>query len=171
MRVTAPLKAIAGLPGSGKTLRIKQLMARGYMARDDMNINWAASISQVKEWLREGKSVVVSDIEFVKREWRDRLNRELADVEVGWEFFENDPHKCIRNVVFRVFAEGQHRPLREEVGKIRDYTKVYCPPTDALPVILADSTPEGLAKFHGSPQAALDWALGMVASLEGKREG
>ena len=161
-----PVQAIAGLPGSGKSRRIRELAAQDYMARDDMNIDWGESIRQVREWLGQGRNVVVSDIEFVKQEWRDKLNRELADVGVQWEFFANDPHKCIRNVVFRVFVERQDRPLREEIGKIREYTKVYRPPRDAMPVILADSTPEGLAGFHGSPETALEWARRMVAALE-----
>jgi hypothetical protein len=35
-----------------------------------------------------------------------------------------------------------------------------------MPVVMADSTPEGLARFHGSPETALEWAHGMVAALE-----
>jgi hypothetical protein len=160
------VKAIAALPGGGKSRLIADLQNQGYSARDDMNRNWLENISQVLEWLAQGKNVVVSDIEFVKQEWRDRLERDLAGIHIQWEFFANDPHKCIRNVVFRVYVEQKARPLREEAGKIRDYTKLYNPPKNARPVVLADSTPEGLAKFYGSPEAALEWARGLVSGLE-----
>lgn len=140
------------------------------MTRDDMNTNWDESMGLVKGWLDQGKNVVVSDVEFVKDEWRDKLNGALPGVHIQWEFFENAPHKCIRNVVYRIFVEQQKRPLREEVGKIRDYTKLYHPPLNAMPVVLADSTPEGLSRVHGSPKNALQWARKIVVALEAMLE-
>ena len=90
------IQAFAGLPGSGKSRRIRELQDQGYMTRDDMNTNWDASMGLVKGWLGQGKNVVVSDVEFVKDEWRDKLNGALPGVHIQWEFFENAPHKCIR---------------------------------------------------------------------------
>jgi len=36
----------------------RELQALGYMARDDMNINWGEAMRQVREWLGQGKNVV-----------------------------------------------------------------------------------------------------------------
>jgi hypothetical protein len=141
--------------------------SQGFVACDDMNMDWEASMRKVRAVLSEGRGVAVSDIEFCKEKWRARLESELQDLAgVRWIFFANEPYMCIRNVLFRSYVEGLNRPVCEEVRKIRDYAKVYRPTGDVRPVVLADSTPEGLAKFHGGRDAALRWTRDMVAALE-----
>jgi hypothetical protein len=160
--------AVAGLPGSGKSWLIGEKASDGFIPRDDMNINWPASMASVRAWLAQGRLVIVSDIEFCKPDWRARLEAELRGVAaVRWIFFANEPYTCIRNVLFRNYVEGVNRQVREEVGKIRDYAKIYRPAGDIRPVVMADSTPTGLVGCYGGRENALRWLRSMSAAVEG----
>ncbi len=159
--------AIAGLPGSGKSWLIRGMESEGYLSRDDMNRDWPQSMAHVRMWLAQGRNVVVSDIEFCRHDWRLGLERELGGLaRVRWVFFANDPYKCLRNVLFRSYFHDVSRPVRQEVVKIRDYTKFYRPAGDVRPVILADLTPEGLVRYHGGKDGALRWLRSMTEQIE-----
>lgn len=130
--------AIAGMPGSGKSRLITQYEGRGFVRFDDINKAWRENLASVRELLVTGRDVVVSDIEFCRKNMRKRLEDELGTA-VQWVFFENNPYVCARNVLYRAFVEKRDRPWLEELKKIDRLSKEYSPTGDVHPVALADA--------------------------------
>lgn len=131
------LVAVAGMPASGKSSLLKEYEERGFQRIDDLNINWHGNIALAKSQLAiPGARIVVSDIEFCGREMRDRLEREVGSP-VDWICFANDPHQCAKNVLHRYFVERKDRPWVEEIRKIATLSKLYEPPGETRPVVIA----------------------------------
>jgi hypothetical protein len=157
--------AIAALPGSGKSRMIQSMERDGFKSRDDMNRDWKASMQEIRQWLQGGERIVISDIEFCRRNLRERLQGELAGVGVDWVFFENAPYKCMRNVLYRFFIEGVNRPWQQELNNIQEFSSIFEPVGDVRSVVLADSTAEGMVRIHGNRNRAIEWANALVAEL------
>lgn len=125
--------AIAGLPGSGKTVLIKDLVQHGYSSFDDINTDWCGRLPRARTEARTGRDLVVSDIMFCDESWRKRLETELG-IAVQWIFFENNPWQCAKNSLFRFMFEKPDRPLQNEIRKIQELSRIYKPHGDIRPV-------------------------------------
>ncbi len=129
---------IVGLPGSGKSGVMDELQKQGYSRYNDINRDWNGSLPKARVEAQQGKNVAISDIMFCDESWRRRLDRELG-LPVQWLFFENNPWQCAKNCLYRFMFEKPHRPLLDEIRKIRALSAVYRPDGDVRPVVRADA--------------------------------
>jgi hypothetical protein len=130
--------AIVGLPGSGKTRLIQEFEARDYQCFDDMNRNWEGSTARMLQLINEQRDIACSDIMFCTRFYRRRLKRTLG-VPIHWIFFENSPWQCAKNCLYRQIFEERDRPLLEEIRMIRRLSRLYAPPGNVRPVVIAET--------------------------------
>jgi 5-(carboxyamino)imidazole ribonucleotide mutase len=139
------LHAIAGLPGSGKSHRVRDLAQECSGVRSEDFHAHAHDNSQAVEKskhfeelirdLRAGKNCVVADIIFCEAARRTALEmsvkRNVPGVQIRWEYFENDAEQCRRNVISR--ARGTVEEQLRMVGVLS--AKYAIPPAAAvLPV-------------------------------------
>lgn len=126
------LVGIVGMPGSGKSELFKSVEFVDFEKFDDVLANKEANEQRIREFIKSGNSVLVSDIEFCDAEWREIFERNVGR-KFDWIFFENAPWKCAVNCLHR-FYSGHERPFQEEVTKILRLTRKYKPLGDARPV-------------------------------------
>lgn len=134
---------IAGLPGSGKTPRLTQLQSEGWTTFDDYQANAhnnsphfraGRRYGELVQALREGKKCAVADMKLCRPEDRaeasDNLLEDVADLEIRWEFFANDPQQCADNICRNA------RPRQPRLAKLAEFASQYSPPPGAtfLPI-------------------------------------
>ena len=124
------LKAIVGLPGSGKSGLMHGM--KGFIILDDMGDDrtwgsgaWQKNIELVYHCLEKGYDVVVSDVGFCEDEKRKWFRAQFPTVQ--WEFFENDPEPCVENVTRRYPLEPRTHSLEAEIDTIKRLSQVYNP--------------------------------------------
>lgn len=138
---------LVGLPGSGKSYLIKALKkkASGLVSDDFMKdaalnspINREPSITDSRHYhrlisdLRDGKECVISDIILCDALFRIQLDMALKidapTCTVKWEFFENNPEACVKNV------RRRRKPSwAREIKLIRFLSRKYFPPHGVKP--------------------------------------
>jgi len=106
---------IIGLPGSGKSHYIKNLVAYGEIEKehvyDDFHANAHNNSSEVTasqhfipliESLKNDKNCLVSDIVFCKNERMEALKNTIVELcEIELHCFENNPMQCKKNIAIR----------------------------------------------------------------------
>jgi predicted ATPase len=125
--------AIAGLPGSGKSVLVNEYAAAGFLRFDDVYAGDGAQVTAARQAIAEGRDVVVSDIQFCDPGVRADAERQFGPG-VEWVYFANDPYQCARNVLYRAFVGNEPRDWVDEMGWIDELTRVYRPPATARPV-------------------------------------
>ena len=124
------LKAIVGLPGSGKS----RLMTaqKGYIILDDMGDDrtwgqcaWHKNKLLAKNCLDLAYNVIVSDVGFCRDEERAKFQSSFPDVQ--WVFFDNNKEACIENVTRRNSEENRTHSLQDELRTIEDLSAIYHP--------------------------------------------
>lgn len=135
---------LAGLPGSGKTTHLCQMLRDGWLVFDDYKAQALEDCSKfgssrkflpLISALRCGLSCVVADIDFCRVESREEAECLLLAIVPGlklrWRFFKNDPSACEANVRTR-----DRRQLETELSNLRRYAESYNIPqgADTLPV-------------------------------------
>lgn len=117
---------IAGLPGSGKTTLASQMREAGALVLDDFGVG--SSLRDLPA--RLSQDLVITDVNFCHWSTLQTAKWQLSErygVTPEIVYFQNDPEACLANVERR--TDG-----REVGATIREFTKVYDPPADALPV-------------------------------------
>lgn len=130
---------IVGLPGSGKSSLMREYIAAGYVGCDDFGEHWDEHVAIVRESLAAGTPVVVSEINFCRVEWRDRLEAVLGQ-QIEWIYFANDPWQCAVNCLYRLMVQLDERPLMSMLQEIALLSPLYQPRGDARPIAIADAT-------------------------------
>ena len=114
--MSAELTIVVGLPGSGKTHRMRSIKRRttglcvdDYMmeAHDPWEIgrsyhfNDSCHYKKLVSDLRRGLRCAISDIIFcdtmVRLETAAILNADVPKIQISWEFFANTQRKCLAN--------------------------------------------------------------------------
>jgi dephospho-CoA kinase len=72
------LVGIVGMPGSGKSELFKSAEFADFEKFDDVLANKNANEQRIRELIKTGKSVLVSDIEFCDAEWREIFERNVG---------------------------------------------------------------------------------------------
>jgi Ni2+-binding GTPase involved in maturation of urease and hydrogenase len=146
----AKLHIVVGLPGSGKTRLIEEMMSAipGICADDYMedSINQSTLFTDSRHYgrllkdLRAGKDCLIADIVFCNTAYRKRVAQimegNVPDVTIKWLFFENAPETCKTNANRR----NSHR-LTEELKYIDLLSPNYRIP-DGVAVIKVYQNPE-----------------------------
>lgn len=143
MYMPARLIIIVGLPGSGKTTHMQQLLEDGEIAafyddfqaraiEHDKNPRLSRHFAPLVTDLRRGKSIAASDIRYCMQ---PELNRFLAavidavpDFAIDIRYFENDPKKCAVNVRQR----GRENLVDHELGLIAEFSENYRVPNHTV---------------------------------------
>jgi RNase adaptor protein for sRNA GlmZ degradation len=127
---------LGGLPGSGKSFRLRELEAGGWKVFDDFQacvyrdsdqFEHSRRFDDLIHDLKEGHDCVVADIRVIHEPYRasarSALARNLGSMKLAIELFENDPQQCIQNV--------QRDPERDPINRVREihhWTNHYsCP--------------------------------------------
>jgi hypothetical protein len=135
---------IAGLPGSGKTTHLCQMLQDGWLPFDDYKAEAFEDCSKfgssrkflpLISALRSGLRCAVADIDFCRTESRDEaeslLSATVPGLKLRWLFFENDSSACEANIRSR-----DRRQLQIELGNLHRYSNSFEIPQGAevLPV-------------------------------------
>jgi hypothetical protein len=135
---------MAGLPGSGKTTHLCQMLRDGWLIFDDYKAQAFEDCSRfgssrkflpLISALRCGLRCAVADIDFCKAESREEaevlLRAIVPGITLRWLFFKNDPSACEANIRSR-----DRRQLQTELDNLHKYSTSYHIPQDAdtLPV-------------------------------------
>jgi tRNA uridine 5-carbamoylmethylation protein Kti12 len=114
---------IVGLPGCGKTHYASKL------AKSSNNAHIIDDIKSISDLPENGKytDIIITDPYFCMDTVRELALTHLTNkyTSIEWVFFENDPEKCITNVLHR----NDGRKVREI---IRVLSKKYNPPVDKI---------------------------------------
>ena len=140
----AKLTVVVGLPGSGKSTLLKSLKKTitGILADDFMKdvapgspIVRDPSVTDSRHYpalvrnLRSGKSCLISDIIFcdtlVRAELELAVRNDVRNLDLKWEFFDNNPQQCISNARHR---GRQQKILNREVQLIQFLSRKYFVP-------------------------------------------
>ena len=138
--VAGALIAIAGLPGSGKSHRVRELRTTcsGVSAEDFHADSWCHSkrVDHSRHFeamirdLRDGKDCAIADIAFCDSERRIAVNEAVLgavpDATVVWEYFENDAEQCKHNV-----RQRNRGNVSEQLNRIDEFSSGYRIPSDA----------------------------------------
>lgn len=111
----AVLTIVGGLPGSGKSKWLEQIQREtptlGVVVPDykrdsighRLEMEFSKQHDDLIRSLREGKDCVIADVVFVCADKRNEIEkivrREVPDVIITWNVFENNWRQCIRNLV------------------------------------------------------------------------
>jgi predicted kinase len=135
----AKLTIIVGLPGAGKSSRIKKLQQsvlgicvedfHGKAFEDSKEVRNSRHFFALIDALRAGRDCVIADIAFCDPE---RLNR-LKEVVKEWIptisfeefFFENDTEKCKRNIKSRAAEK-----IAKDLAHLDEFSKKYVIPNN-----------------------------------------
>jgi predicted kinase len=92
---------LVGLPGSGKSHLARHLESQGWFLVDDPSPQ--GGLTAVDAAVASGRNVVITDPHFCLPGVRAVADTYLrrSGAEVIWEYFENDPEACRRNVAHR----------------------------------------------------------------------
>lgn len=148
----AKLIIISGLPGSGKTHYLDNLIASGVIDEDRCYDDFHAGAYndsptvESSRWfiplvsnLRAGNDCIVSDIEFCLKSRRDNLieaiRSRVPSTKLEIRCFENKPGICRT----RVLARGGES-TREEIGNIARLSRDYDIPKDAVVLKVNENT-------------------------------
>jgi hypothetical protein len=140
-RMNEQVILIAGLPGSGKTTYLCQMLQDHWFVFDDYKREAFGDSSEFRNSrkfralvnaLRDEVRCVVADIHFCHTESRqeaeDVLREEIPGVSIAWLFFENNPAACEANIRLR----GRDC-LQKELELLQELSPVYSIPQDAVP--------------------------------------
>lgn len=128
---------IVGLPGSGKTHYAnelsKELSAELF---DDFKNNavkncqlfpFARKFVDLVIQLRNNSVCIICDIDFCDSDSREDaqtcLQELVSDLEVEWQYFENNPEQCKQNIVQR--SQKENREVDKELDNLRRYAEKY----------------------------------------------
>ena len=115
---------VAGLPGSGKTYYAKaRLKHSPGLLIDDID-----DLHLLEAAVRQNPVVYITDPHFCidgVRQKAEQVFSSIGNVEIEWVFFENDPHKCERNIEYR--NDGRRVDIT-----LKHLSRLYNPPADAL---------------------------------------
>jgi tRNA uridine 5-carbamoylmethylation protein Kti12 len=137
----AKLIVIAGLPGSGKSHRIRAVKDKfAGICVEDFHanaINHSPKFEHSRHYtdlissLSNSKDCLIADIAYCESDRRleveRTVRREIPNVVIEWEFFENAPVKCEDNCRRR-----NRSSLPREIELIRDLSQKYLIPEGAL---------------------------------------
>jgi hypothetical protein len=131
---------LVGLPGSGKTTYLSQMLQDGWLIFDDFKalaINDCSKFRSSQGFpkliraLRDGRRCVVADINFCKTESREEAERDLLaevpSVSISRRFFENDPFACEANLINR-----NRQSLQNELRDLQAYSPFYYIPEGSV---------------------------------------
>ena len=137
------LTVVVGLPGSGKStlLGALKMSTTGIFADDfmkdiapgspitrDPSVTDSRHYSKLIQNLRNGKSCLISDIIFcdslVRAELELAVRNDVRNLDLKWEFFDNDPKQCISNARHR----GRQKTLSREIKLIQFLSRKYFVP-------------------------------------------
>jgi hypothetical protein len=131
---------VVGLPGSGKSHLLRQMVSRGEVAPEcvrhdyhDQSKNGTHDVDQSRFFevavasLKAGKTFAIADIWFCKPGHVERtsivLRSNVPGLQVDVRYFENAPEACLANVL----REGGSNVMAR-VQRIGELTRTYAPP-------------------------------------------
>ncbi len=136
----AKLTVVVGLPGSGKSTLLKSLkktitgifaddfmkdVAPGSPVLRDPSVTDSRHYPALVRNLRSGKNCLISDIIFcdtlVRAELELAVRNDIRNLDLKWEFFDNNPQQCIANAQHR----GRQKTLKREIELIQFLTRKY----------------------------------------------
>ena len=148
LHMTELLILIAGLPGSGKTTRLCQMLREHWLVFDDYKreaFNHSSKFRDSRKFralvtaLRDGVRCTVADIDFCKTESReeaeDILREEVPGLTLRWHYFANDLLACEDNIKSR-----NRDCMQGELDKAKDLSQSYCIPQDAVELAVRRNT-------------------------------
>ncbi|MXG92061.1 AAA family ATPase [Nocardioides flavescens] len=140
------LFAPVGLPGSGKSTYLQthfDVERQDVLVLDDHQANaianspdpqWSRGRGAATDALRDGRSVVISDVAYCHAAALERLvdvmKQDVPGVDVEVTYFANDPCGAKHNVRL-----GGRRTMDRELGLIDLLSPDYRPPDDAMPIV------------------------------------
>jgi hypothetical protein len=132
-RRIATLTIIAGLPGSGKSWYIAEREASDKLVliSDDFlagSGTWrcadAPNFNNVVSAINSGADCIIADIAFCFSTKRSEVEQEIRmrcpDVKIEYVYFENDPEKCVANVI-----TADRHDTAARIARIREYAPRY----------------------------------------------
>ncbi len=146
----AKLNVIIGLPGSGKSFRLKELIKSGEIASDCVYHDYHADApsdevedslhyDELIAKLKSGKNCAVADIAWCAKERREQfisiIKKAVPSVEIKIQCFEKKPDVCKRNVEY---ASKQRATRR--IQKINEFAPDYDIPADVEILKIWDSS-------------------------------
>lgn len=113
---------VVGLPGSGKTTYMSQSNFNDYIKFDNIFAH-PDGTSKFLETVNDGKSAIVSDIQFCKSSTLQKFISKIPEgIVVNYHYFSNNPAQCKKNAITR---NGRH--LVQQLDFIDSHTANYNP--------------------------------------------
>lgn len=113
---------LVGLPGSGKTWYANNVLEYDYFIDDPKRLDeFPRDVNQ------SDRIVIAHPMLCASRKLAEPFLASMyPDHETQWIFFENNPQKCKKNVVYRM-KQGDNRNLGNSIDHI---SSLYCIPSD-----------------------------------------